>query len=139
MATTKEKRSPARKAEADTALIEWVFGGIGVVLLLSCIAFLAYEGFNNGEEPGPITSSVIDIVAAGDHHIVTFEIANGGSQTLSNLHVSARLLDGEREVESARTMIDYLPGRSSHEGGFYFEHDPRALRIEIRPEGYQKP
>lgn len=139
MATTKEKRSSARQAETDTAVIEWVIGGIGVVLLLSCIVFLAYEGWRDGEEPGPITSSVLDIVDAGDHHIVTFEIANGGSQTLSNLHVSAHLLDGEREVESARTMIDHLPGHSSHEGGFYFEHDPRALRVEIRPEGYQKP
>ena len=139
MTNTSNKRSRPRKDEAGTPFIEWLIGGIGVVLLVSCIVFLVYEGLVNGEEPGPITASVIDVIEVGDRHVVMFKIDNGGSQTLSNLHVSARLLEGEREVESARTMIDYLPGRSSQEGGFYFEHDPRALTVEIRPEGYQKP
>lgn len=139
MAGAQAKRSSTRKNEADTPFIEWLIGGIGLMLLLACLAFLVYEGVTNGEKPGPITASVVDVIDTGERHVVMFKIENGGSQTLSNLHVAARLLDGEREVESARTTIDYLPGGSSQQGGFYFEHDPRTLRVEIRAEGYQKP
>jgi uncharacterized protein (TIGR02588 family) len=139
MAAAKDNRSSSRKDAARTPFIEWLIGGIGVALFVACVAFLVYEGLVNGEEPGPITASVIDVIEVGDGHVLTFKINNGGTQTLSNLQVSARLLEGEREIESATTMIDYLPGRSSQEGGFYFEHDPRTLTVEIRPEGYQKP
>jgi uncharacterized protein (TIGR02588 family) len=53
--------------------------------------------------------------------------------------VTARLVDGDREVERVQTVIDYLAGRSHQEGGFYFKHDPRAFDLQITPEGYQKP
>lgn len=128
-----------RKADQRTPLIEWLLGGIGVALFVACIAYLVHEGLSNGEQPGAVTASVIEIVEAGDAHIVTFDIHNSGSQTLSNLQVSARVLDGSREVERATTVFDYLPGRSSQQGGFYFKHDPRTLTLEINPEGYQQP
>jgi uncharacterized protein (TIGR02588 family) len=139
MANTKARTPPSRAKDVRTPLIEWILGGIGIVLLGTCIAFLVYEGVNDGEEPGEITTSVVETVSAGDRHVVTFRIHNSGSQTLSNLQVSARLLDGDREVERATTTLDYLPGGSTKEGGFYFNRDPRELRLEIRPEGYQKP
>jgi uncharacterized protein (TIGR02588 family) len=135
----REKHPPVRKREMRTPITEWVLGGIGIVLLAACIVFLVYEGLNNGEEPGRLGTAVMEIVAAGEHHVVTFRLHNSGSQTLSNLRVSARLLDGEREIERATTVIDYLPGRSSREGGFYFKHDPHDFKLEIAPEGYQKP
>ena len=128
-----------RVQKAQTPFIEWLLGGVGVILLLSCVAFLIYEGVTNNEEPGAITASVKEIVSAGDAYVVTFELHNAGSQTLSNVHLTARLMDGEREVERVQTTIDYLPGRSQQEGGFYFKHDPKSLGVEITPEGYQKP
>lgn len=141
MAGAKHTRGPRRGSgrESETPLLEWLIGSAGVVLLVSCVAFLIYQGLHDRPAPGPVSSSVTGVIDAGDHHVVMFKITNGGSQTLSNLHVSARLLADGREVESARTTIDYLPGHSSREGGFYFERNPRALTVDIRPEGYQKP
>jgi uncharacterized protein (TIGR02588 family) len=136
--TAKKKTSePVQKGK--TPFLEWLLGGVGVVLLLSCITFLMYEGITSNEQPGAITASVKEILSAGDAYVVTFELHNAGSQTLSNVHLTARLTDGEREVERVQTVIDYLPGRSQQEGGFYFKHDPRNLHVEITPEGYQKP
>ncbi len=137
MAHQPSKRS--RPRSADTPLIEWVVGGIGAALFVACVALLIYQGVVEGDQPGAITTSVLEVAEVGDRHLVTFKIENDGTQTLSNLQVSARLLAGDREVESARTIIDYLPGGSSREGGFYFEHDPRELAVAIRAEGYQKP
>jgi uncharacterized protein (TIGR02588 family) len=139
MGAAHEKRPHACKRDAETPLLEWLIGGIGVALLVSCVAFLVYQGLTDAERPGPITSIVTDVIAAGDRHVVRFEIRNGGSQTLSNLHLSAHLLEDGREIESARMVIDYLPGHSSREGGFYFRRDPRSFTVEIRPEGYQRP
>jgi uncharacterized protein (TIGR02588 family) len=137
MTTKKKSSEPAQKAK--TPFLEWLLGGVGVVLLLSCITFLIYEGITSDEQPGAITASVKEILSAGDAYVVTFELHNAGSQTLSNVHLTARLTDGEREVERVQTVIDYLPGRSQQEGGFYFKHDPKNLDVEITPEGYQKP
>jgi uncharacterized protein (TIGR02588 family) len=137
MTTKKKTPEPAQKAK--TPFLEWLLGGVGVVLLLSCITFLIYEGITSDEQPGAITASVKEILSAGDAYVVTFELHNAGSQTLSNVHLTARLTDGEREIERVQTVIDYLPGRSQQEGGFYFKHDPKNLDVEITPEGYQKP
>jgi uncharacterized protein (TIGR02588 family) len=137
--TANRKDQTQRSRNDETPFLEWLFGGVGLMLLLASVVFLVYEGLTNGEEPGPVTTTVVEVINAGDSHVVTYKIRNGGSQTLSNLHVTARLFDGDREIESATTAIDYLPGRSAQEGGFYFKTDPRGLRVEIQPGGYQKP
>jgi uncharacterized protein (TIGR02588 family) len=137
MPTKKKPSAPAPKTQ--TPFMEWLFGGVGVLLLLSCVTFLVYEGVTSTEQPGAITASVKEIVSAGDAYVVTFTLHNAGTQTLSNVQLSARLMDGEREIEHVQTAIDYLPGRSQREGGFYFKQDPHGLRVEITPEGYQKP
>jgi uncharacterized protein (TIGR02588 family) len=134
------KRKPAESRNADTPFLEWLLGGIGVVLVAACVGFLIYEGVKNGEEqPGAISASVKDIAGVDGAYIVTFELHNAGTQTLSNFHVTARLIEGDREVEQVQAVLDYLPGRSHQEGGFYFKNDPHQFRLEITPEGFQKP
>jgi uncharacterized protein (TIGR02588 family) len=139
MANTKAKHGQGSNAQKQTPLLEWILGGIGVLLLTACVVFLVYEGMHGEETPGELTATVKEIVSTDGTHIVTFELSNAGTQTLSNVHVTARLLDNDREVERAQTVIDYLPGHSLQEGGFYFSTDPRKHELVIAPEGYQKP
>jgi uncharacterized protein (TIGR02588 family) len=82
---------------------------------------------------------VIDVTRAGAAFVVRFELRNGGDETLSNLRVTARLSDADSVIESASTMIDYLPAHSAHRGGFYLRHDPDRYTLAIAPEGYQAP
>jgi len=133
------RNSSTARDEEQTPFLEWLLGGIGVLLLIACVTFLIYEGLNGDETPGRVTAEVKEVVSVSDRHIVTFEVANDGTQTLSNLQLTARVLDGEREIERVTTTIDYLPGRSHQEGGFYLKHDPARYTLEIAPEGYQKP
>ncbi len=70
---------------------------------------------------------------------VAISAHNMGTATLADLHVSARVLSGEQELERADLTIDYLPGRSMRKGGLYLDNDPRAHRLEVRAEGYQAP
>lgn len=122
-----------------TPLLERLLGAIGVVLLVACIVFLVHEGINGDERPGRVTATMTDVVAAGDMYVVTFELQNAGSQTLSSVEVTASLRDGDRELERATATIDYLPGHARQAGGFYFKNDPRRHSLEIRPGGYQEP
>ena len=122
-----------------TPLLERLLGAIGVALLATCVVFLVREGMNGDERPGRVTATKTEVVAAGDMYVVTFELHNAGSQTLSNVQVTASLQDGDRELERAAVTIDYLPGHSRQAGGFYFKNDPRKHTLEIRPEGYQEP
>lgn len=135
---THSDKANARK-QKRTPFLEWLLGGIGVLLLVSCVAFLVYEGLRGDEEPGVVLASIKEVVHLSDMHIVTFDVRNDGTQTLSNLQLTARVLDGTREIEQVTTTIDYLPGRSHQEGGFYLRHDPRRYSVEITPEGYQNP
>ncbi|HEY8538655.1 MAG TPA: hypothetical protein VIL28_07290 [Steroidobacteraceae bacterium] len=139
MASSKTKRA-SHRPHPETPILEWLLGGIGCALVIACIAFLIYQGVNDGERPGRLISKVLSVTDTGDGYVARFTIHNAGSQALANLHVRARLLDSDRrEVERATVVIDYVPGHSLQQGGFYFQHDPRKLEVEIRGEGYQKP
>ena len=87
----------AKKASSRTPLLERLLGGVGVVLLVACVVFLIYEGTHGDEKPGRVTASITEIVAADDMYIVTFDLHNAGTQTLSNVQVTARVTDNERE------------------------------------------
>jgi uncharacterized protein (TIGR02588 family) len=131
------KRAQARKN--STPALEWLLGGLGAAALCAGIAFLVHEGVNRNGVPGAIQVRMIDVSVAGDAFVVRYEMHNSGDETLSNLRMTARLTEGEQEIETASTIIDYLPSRSTQEGGFYLRHDPRLYTLEIGPEGYQSP
>ena len=135
-AERKQKTGPRKRG---TPLLEWLLGVAGMLLLAAGFTFLIHEGVTGDDRPGEITATVKNIVEAADMYVVTYTLSNAGSETVSNLRVSARLLDGEQEIETAHALIDYVPGHSRREGGFYFHNDPRRYTLDIRPEGYQAP
>lgn len=128
-----------QKSTPQTPVLEWVLGALGAALLVSCIGFLIWKSAQGADEPGRVTMDVTRTLALEDQYLMEFEVHNAGTQTLAALNVTARLLDGEKEVESAQAVIDYVPGRSTRSGGFYFRTDPRQHRVELNAGGYQTP
>ncbi|HLS81700.1 MAG TPA: hypothetical protein VK025_09890 [Steroidobacter sp.] len=131
------RRSDPRAA--GTPRLEWALGAFGALLLACAASFLVHEALTADDRPGAVTASVMGIHEVDGGYLVTFVLRNLGDATLSELHVSARLMDGDEEVERAQTVIDYLPGGSTREGGFYLRSDPRDGALDIRPEGYVIP
>ena len=131
------KRSAVRKGA--TPALEWLLGGIGAAMLFVGVVFLVRDGLSSSDRPGPVEATVIEGVRAGAASNVRFELHNAGDETLSNLRVTARLAEGDREIETASTVVDYLPARSTQRGGFFLRHDPERYDLEIAPEGYQTP
>lgn len=128
-----------------SSYICWSFGRFdglpfeGVLLLASGVSFLVYQALTHQDEPGAVSVTVSDIRNTGTAYLVRFAVHNNGGETLSHLHLTAHLRDGDVQVESAQVFIDYLPGRSKHEGGVYLKHDPGRYTLEIVPAGYMKP
>lgn len=123
----------------DTPRLEWLLGMLGLALLVASVGYLAYQGIANPAEPGAVVVTVLDVHSIGDAHIVKFRVRNEGNENLSQLHLIVRLSDGDREIESAPALIDYLPARSEHRGGVYLRNDPHRYTLRIDPAGYMEP
>jgi uncharacterized protein (TIGR02588 family) len=123
----------------QTPALEWVLGALGATLLAMCIGFLIRNGAQGADVPGTVTIEATHTSALHDQYLVEFEVRNAGTQTLNALNVTARLLDGEKEIETAQAVIDYVPGRSTRKGGFYFQVDPNQHQLELDVGGYQTP
>jgi uncharacterized protein (TIGR02588 family) len=123
----------------DTPRLEWLLGVVGLALLVAGVGYLAWQGLTSSSKPGALVVTVLDIHSVGDAHVVKFSVRNEGSENLSQLHLSARLSDGNREIEAAQAFIDYLPARSEQRGGVYLRNDPRRYTLRIDPAGYMEP
>ena len=128
-----------KKAVSDTPRLEWLLGILGLALLVTAVAYLTYQGLENPSAPGAIVVSVLDVRAVNGGHVVKFSVRNDGDENLSHLHLTARLSDGDREIESAEVFIDYLPAHSEQRGGVYLRHDPSRHDLRIDPAGYMEP
>lgn len=126
-------------SRSDTPRLEWILGILGLALLAAAVCYLTYRGLTRPSAPGAVVVTVIDVQPVGGAHVVKFSVRNEGSENLSHLHLTARLSDGDRQVESARAFIDYLPAHSEQRGGVYLRNDPRRHTLRIDPEGYTEP
>lgn len=124
---------------SDTPRLEWLLGMLGLALIVAAVCYLTYQGLTHPSKPGAVVVTVLDIHPVGDAHVVKFSVRNEGSENLSQLHLTARLSDGDKEIESAQAFIDYLPARSEQRGGVYLRHDPRRFTLRIDPAGYMEP
>lgn len=123
----------------DEPRLEWILGILGLVLLVAGVGYLTYRGLTHPSKPGAVVVTVLDVQPVGGAHIVKFSVRNEGSENLSQLHLTARLSDGDREIESAPAIIDYLPAHSEQRGGVYLRNDPRRHTLRIDPAGYMEP
>lgn len=135
----KKMEGAAKPVQEATPALEWILGALGGLLLLASLAFLINRAVSGADEPGAVTIVADQITQTGEAWLVQFTVHNAGTQTLAELHVSARVFDGTSEIDNAQAVIDYLPGRSKRQGGFYLRNDPGAYRLELAPEGFQKP
>lgn len=123
----------------DTPRLEWLLGIVGLALLIAGVCYLTYQGLTNPSRPGAVVITVLDVQPVGEAHVVKFSVRNDGGENLSQLHLTARLSEGDREIESAPAFIDYLPAHSEQRGGVYLRHDPGRYSLRIDPAGYMEP
>lgn len=130
----------AGKADNDeeTPLLEWIFGGIGLVLFAGALTVSVVNGLAKAAAP-LITTRVEPAEAIGGRFRVEFEALNLGDQTASMVELVATLREGGTVVESHTVEIDFLPPHSSRRAGVFLDHDPDGRGVEVAAVSYQHP
>lgn len=128
------------KAPSKAPALEWIVGGLGVILLVGLLAVIGYDAVRGASrQPPAVVVQTGSISKTGNGFVVEFTARNLSGGTAAALEIEGQLLDGTNVIETSSASIDYLPGHGSAEGGLFYQHDPQGLAIQARPLGYQSP
>jgi uncharacterized protein (TIGR02588 family) len=129
----------ARTRQRATPLLEWLVGGLGVVLVGGTITFLIYHALGREETP-PDIRLVAERVLDLDHgYLVQFRAVNEGRSAAAEVLVEGELIGPDGATEVGEAVLDYLPPLSDRTGGLAFTTDPRRGELRLRAKGYVKP
>jgi uncharacterized protein (TIGR02588 family) len=126
--------------------LEWVVFACGLVLVVSTLGYLAYEGATMGDDPPSIEVRLGTPEQRTHNFIVPVTVTNHGDETAEGITVEVTLENnvggaGGAAGEPVRgeLTIAFLPRRATREGWVTFQQDPRAARLTARVLGYEKP
>jgi uncharacterized protein (TIGR02588 family) len=111
---------------------------VGLVLLLATLGYLLYDGNGGSQPPAPVLR-VVGIEAQQGRFLVRVQAVNESRATAAALRVDGTVSRGGEVLERSELEFDYLPGRSTREGGMFFTRDPRSLQLELAARSYRAP
>lgn len=123
----------------DPHWVEWVTGIASAVLVIAMIAWVGYEAWTAEDKPPEFSITVTGIGPVPGGHRVEFEIANLAGRTAATVSVRGEVMDGQRIIEDAEVVIDYVPAKSKSSGALMFLEDPGRREIRMRAVGYSDP
>lgn len=143
MAESKQSSQQASQQQGGhVELWEKVIGGIGVLFVLGILAFLIYEALQP-QTPPEITVRVARVQPVARGYLVEIEVKNEGELTAAAVEIEGTLTPPDEPqaapVETSTLTIDYVPSRSSRQGGLFFQADPSQYTLEVRALGYAEP
>ncbi|HZB45712.1 MAG TPA: hypothetical protein VE360_10730 [Pyrinomonadaceae bacterium] len=120
--------------------LEWVVFGVGLVLVVSTLAYLVYDGATAADTPPDVEVRLGEPRPGGAGFLVPVTVVNRGGQTAEGVTVEVVLEGaGQGEPERGEFTVAFLPRRGTREGWVAFRSDPRAGRLTARAAGYEKP
>jgi len=120
--------------------LEWVVFGVGLVLVVSTLAYLVYDGATSADAPPDIEVRLGEPQRGGPGFLVPVTVVNRGGETAGGVTVEVVLEGaGSPEPERGEFTLAFLPRRSTREGWVSFRSDPRTGKLTARALGYEKP
>jgi uncharacterized protein (TIGR02588 family) len=129
----------ARTRQRTTPLLEWLIGGLGVLLVGGAIAFLIYHALAREQTPPDIRLVAERVLELDNGYLVQFRAFNEGRSAAAQVTIEGELTGPDASIEVSDVVLDYLPPRSDREGGLLFTRDPREGELRLRAMGYSKP
>lgn len=129
----------ARK-QIEKNWLEWVVFGVGLLLVISTLAYLVYDGATSTDAPPDIEVRLGEPRRGGPGFLVPVTVFNRGGETAEGVTVEV-VLEGADSIEPERgeLTLAFLPRRGTREGWVAFRNDPRAGKLTARAHGYEKP
>ncbi|HEY0170726.1 MAG TPA: hypothetical protein VGB98_06860 [Pyrinomonadaceae bacterium] len=125
-------------AKVEKNWLEWVVFGVGLLLVVSTLAYLVYDGATAPDTPPDVEVRLGEPRPGGAGFLVPVTIFNRGGQTAGGVTVEV-VLETAAEPERSEFSVAFLPRGGTREGWVAFRTDPRAGRLNARAHGYEKP
>jgi uncharacterized protein (TIGR02588 family) len=129
-----------KKKKLEKNWLEWAVFVVGLVLVLSALVYLAYDGATLGDAPPRLEVRTGTPEQQPHSYVVPVSVINHGDQTAEGVQIEVILLQGGEEKERSEFSVAFVPRGSTREGWVAFQTDPRAAeQIKARVLGYEKP
>ena len=120
--------------------LEWLVFTASLILVLSTLGYLVYDGATFGKAPPSIEFQLGQPQQRSNRFVVPVSVTNRGDETAQGVHIEVTLESGGKEQENADFEIAFLPRHSTRKGWVTFKTDPRsAEQMEARVLGFEKP
>ena len=127
-------------AKIEKNWLEWVVFGVGLLLVVSTLGYLVYDGAASPDTPPDIGVRLGEPRPGGPGFLVPVAVVNRGGQTAGGVMVEVTLeTGGAAEPERGEVTFAFLPRGGTREGWVAFRSDPRAGKLTARVHGYEKP
>ena len=128
------------RSKVEKNWLEWIVFGVGLLLVVSTLGYLVYDGATAADTPPDIGVSLGEPRPGGAGFLVPVTVVNRGGQTAEGVSVEVVLEGaGAAEPERGEFTLAFLPRGGKREGWVSFRSDPRAGRLTARARGYEKP
>lgn len=120
--------------------LEWLVFAASLVLVLTTLGYLVYDGATFGNTPPSIEFQLGQPQPRKNHFMVPVSAINRGDETAEGVQIEVTLESGGKEQESASFEIAFLPRHSTRKGWVTFKTDPRSVeQMQARVLGFEKP
>lgn len=132
-------RSGISPGAAGTPLLEWLAGGLGLLLVLLTAGVVFQEALFGDRSPPAVTVEARQVHAVKGGWLVEIEVINSGGTPAAQVAVEGELTLAAKAPETAEASFDYVPDHSRRRGGLFFADDPRRGQLSLRAKGYAQP
>ena len=137
-ASSESKSGPTKSQATDIPRVEWIVGGIGLLIVMLTIAVLLYEAVAGDKSPPDIKLTVKSIESLRNGFLVTVRAENEGGEPAARVAVKAELMEEAKVTDESETQFEYLPPHSSRDAGVFFTRDPRDGEVRLKALGYEE-
>jgi uncharacterized protein (TIGR02588 family) len=131
---------PARRRKGqEIPPLEWIAGGLGVLVVAATLAFIALESYR-GESDGPDLQAEVDSVNAGSGgYEVGVIVRNAGRTAARGVIVEGMSSDGRGRESRVQAELDYVPGLSQERATLIFPDRPDRAAVRVRIVSFTTP
>ncbi len=119
--------------------LEWTVFGVGAVLVVATLGFLAFDAATLGSAPPGIEARLGRPQRLKKGYAVPVTVVNHGDATAEGVAIEVTLQRRGRATQSGEFEVAFLPRQSKREGWVVFDADPQAGRLEARVKGFEAP
>lgn len=134
MTTATSKTKPRQGRREYVPLLEWIAGGIGLVIVAGTLAFIGYEVYLGQPDLPDLHIEVERAIPRNDGHAVRVVVRNAGRRAAESVIVEG--VAGELRSEA---QLDYVAGQSQEAAILVFPGPPDRAALTVRIVGYTTP